>query len=210
MRQRAQQAGNLNSTPQQTITTEGQNISIEPSNPDLVYLPAYDPWLVYGAPLAVWPGWYPVPGLFIDGPSIEYGPGFGIGLFGGFGWGWNRWGFDWRNHRATFNHAPYVSHSRTFINRHTYADGRSGFNRAPDIHAPASSGVAGAQPGFSPSRSQMGTHSGAFSGFDHGGTARMNSFRGHASFGGGIRGGGGGFRGAGGGGGRGGAGGGRR
>src|SRR5437899_9228338 len=89
MRQRAQQAGNLKSTPQQSVTTQGQTIVIEPANPEVVYVPAYDPWLVYGSPLAVWPGWYPVPGIFIGGPAIEFGIGFGIGYFGGFGWGWH-------------------------------------------------------------------------------------------------------------------------
>ena len=117
MRQRAQQAGNLNSTPQQKVTTQGPTIVIEPANPDIVYVPAYDPWLVYGSPLAVWPGWYPVPGIFIGGPAISFGVGFGIGYFGGFGWGWHHWGFDWHNHAVTYNHNTYISHSRTFINR---------------------------------------------------------------------------------------------
>jgi hypothetical protein len=39
MRQRAQSSGNLKSTPQQTVTTQGQTIVIEPANPDLVYVP---------------------------------------------------------------------------------------------------------------------------------------------------------------------------
>jgi hypothetical protein len=51
MRQRAEQAGNLKTTPQQTVTTQGSTISIEPANPDVVYVPAYDPWLVYGGPI---------------------------------------------------------------------------------------------------------------------------------------------------------------
>src|SRR5438270_1706916 len=76
MRQRAQGAGNLKSTPQQTVTTQGQTIVIEPANPEVVYVPAFDPWLVYGMPVAMWPGWYPVPGIFIGGPAIAFGVGF--------------------------------------------------------------------------------------------------------------------------------------
>jgi hypothetical protein len=53
MRRRAQEAGNLNFTPQQTITTEGSDIEIEPVS----HVPAYDPWIVYGGPIAAWPGW---------------------------------------------------------------------------------------------------------------------------------------------------------
>lgn len=50
MRQRAQAAGNLQSDPQETVTTQDSNISIEPADPDEVYVPAYDPWVVYGDP----------------------------------------------------------------------------------------------------------------------------------------------------------------
>src|SRR5258708_565114 len=61
MRQRAQQAGHLQNTAQETVTTEGQTIAIEPANPEIVYVPQYDPWLVYGAPVVAYPGWHPYP-----------------------------------------------------------------------------------------------------------------------------------------------------
>src|ERR1700733_452198 len=92
MRQRAQQAGNLKTTPQETVTNNNKTIVIQPAQPEIVYVPQYDPWLVYGDPLAVWPGWYPYPGLFWDGPGIYWGLGFGIGFGFGFGWGWGSWG----------------------------------------------------------------------------------------------------------------------
>jgi hypothetical protein len=47
MRQRAEQAGNLKDTPQQTVANQGPDIAIQPTNPDVVYVPAYDPWLVW-------------------------------------------------------------------------------------------------------------------------------------------------------------------
>src|SRR5258706_3258885 len=56
MRRQAQQAGNLNSTPQQTVETQGQTIVIEPAEPEVVYVPQYDPWEHYGGALPVWPG----------------------------------------------------------------------------------------------------------------------------------------------------------
>src|SRR6266436_2477455 len=62
MRQKAQQAGNLSSTQQQTVTSQGPTIVIQPTAPDVVYVPAYDPWLVYGPGIVAWPGWYPYPG----------------------------------------------------------------------------------------------------------------------------------------------------
>src|SRR5262249_31364055 len=57
MRQRAQQAGNLKSTQQENVTTDGGTIAIEPADPEVVYVPEYDPWLVYGAPLPYYAGW---------------------------------------------------------------------------------------------------------------------------------------------------------
>ena len=79
MRRRAQQAGNLKSTSQQTVTTEGQTVVIQPANPEVVYVPEYDPWIVYGAPVGVYPYWDPYPGLYLDGPGFAFGLGIGIG-----------------------------------------------------------------------------------------------------------------------------------
>src|ERR1700757_4352762 len=114
MRKRAQDSGNLQSTPQEKVSDHGSTIVIEPANPEVVYVPEYDPWLVYGAPLAFYPGWVDVPGLFYDGPGIFFGVGIGIGVFGGFGWGWHHWGADWHHHFVSFDHHHFVSHSPTF------------------------------------------------------------------------------------------------
>lgn len=123
MRQRAQAAGTLNTTPQQTVSTQDSNIVIEPANPDVVYVPAYDPWVVYGEPILAWPYWYPYPGIWYDGPYLSFGLGFGIGFFGGFGWGWGHWGFDWHHHYPVFDHNRYFSRSNTFYNRNAYYRG---------------------------------------------------------------------------------------
>jgi hypothetical protein len=82
LRRGAQKAGNLNSTEQQTVIAEGSDIQIEPVSPEIVYVPAYDPWNVYGDPIVAWPGWYPYPGIWYDGPALFFGVGFGIGFFG--------------------------------------------------------------------------------------------------------------------------------
>ncbi len=217
MRQRAQQAGNLKTTPQQIVTAQGSTIVVEPADPNVVYVPAYDPWLVYGDPLYPWPGWYPYPGIWFGGPYLSFGVGFGIGFFGGFGWGWGHWGFDWHNHYALYNHNRYFSRSPTFYNRTNYYRGgaRGGVGaRAGNIGARGGVGAragnigargvynrpgattrpfggnAQAARGYAAPRGQTGTHSGAFSGYDHGGQTRSFSSRGSASFGGGHAGGG--------------------
>src|SRR5437773_10935255 len=73
MRRRAQQAGNLQTTSEQKVVEQGSQIVIEPANPEVIYVPQYDPWVVYGAPLVAWPGWYWYPGLFVPGPGIVFG-----------------------------------------------------------------------------------------------------------------------------------------
>ncbi len=218
MRQKAEQAGNLKDTPQQTVQTQGSDIVIQPTTPDVVYVPEYDPWLVYGYPVVAWPGWYPYPGIWFGGPSIFWGVGFGIGFWGGYGWGWGHWGFDWHNHYAVYNHNRYYSHSNTFYNRNNYYRGGGERGVANNVQrGGAERGGGGvynrggrdtpfhgntqAARGFDQSRGQSGTRSSGFSGYDHGGEARSYSSRGSSSFGGGARGGGGGgFHGGGGGG----------
>src|SRR5208283_2326477 len=261
MRQRAQEAGTLKTSPQQTVITQGSTIVVEPANPEVVYVPAYDPWVVYGDPIVAWPGWYPYPGVWYDGPALWFGVGFGIGWFGGWGWGWDHWRCDWHNRNVNYNHNRYYSRSSTFYNRNNYyrggrvpggvnaerggasnagnrpsngdIGGRGGVNgerggaptnagnRPSNGDTGAGGGVynrPGATPhtfggnpeaarGYGEPHGQSGVHSGAFSGYDHGGEARSYSSRGSASFGGGAPrgggglGGGGGFHGGGGGGG---------
>jgi len=121
MRQKAQSAGNLKSTDQQTVQSQGSDIVIQPANPQVVYVPAYNPWLVYGYPVSPWPYWYNYPGIWWGGPSLYWGGiGFGIGFYGGYGWGWNHWGTNWGGRTVVYNHSTYYSHSNTFYNRNNY------------------------------------------------------------------------------------------
>jgi hypothetical protein len=200
MRKKAQDAGNLKTTPQQTVATQDADITIEPADPEVVYVPAYDPWLVYGYPVVAWPGWYPYPGIWFGGPYLSFGVGFGIGWFGGFGWGWGHWGFDWHNHYAIYNHGRYYSGSRTFYNRGSFARGgeRGGAVNRPGAAARPFEGNRQAARGYAAPRGQSGVRSGAFSGYGHGGQTRSFSSRGSASFGGGGAHGGGGSHGGGG------------
>jgi hypothetical protein len=205
MRQKAQQAGNLQSTDQQTISVDGSTIMIEPADSQVVYVPAYDPWVIYGYSIAPWPSWYPYPGIWFDGPSLSFRVGFGIGSFGGFGWGLRHWGFDWHNHAVLYNHAQYISRSTTFYNRNAFYRGggvRDGFGGRPGEARRAVGGRGGgfdhpgaaahpfggddrAARGFAERHDQTGTRSGAFSGIERGGETRSFSSRGSASFGGG-------------------------
>jgi len=215
MRHKAEQAGALKNPQHEVIKEDGPDIDIEPAEPDVVYVPAYNPWLIYGYPIVAWPGWYPYPGIWFGGPYFSFGLGFGIGWFGGFGWGWGHWGFNWGGRYAMYNGGRYFSGSRTFYNRSSFARGggaragaaRGGVNNRAGAAARPFNGNKQAARGYAEPRGQSGTRSGAFSGYDHGGQAKSYSSRGSASMG--ARGGGA-ARGGGGGGARGGGGGGRR
>jgi hypothetical protein len=147
MRQRAEQAGNLQSTQQETVTNDGQTIGIEPTDPEVVYVPEYDPWVVYGAPLPLYPDWYGMPGLYLDGPGIAFGAGIGIGVFAGFGWGWHHWGADWHRHDLMFDHNRYVSHSPTFAHRHDFGHGDPRFAHSGGFNSRGGFPHAGPAPG---------------------------------------------------------------
>ncbi len=147
MRQRAETAGNLQSSPQQRVTTEGSTIIIEPAVADTCYVPVYDPWIVYGAAVPIYPGYLYDP--WYGGPYIAFGRGIHVGFFGGFGWGWPAWGFNWGRRVVVFNRAPFVSHNRFFYGR-AYGF-RGGFRTGPAFRS---------GPGF---RSFRGSH--AFRGF---------------------------------------------
>jgi hypothetical protein len=202
MRRRARESGNLKTTPQQTVATQDSDISIAPTDPEEVYVPAYDPWSVYGGPVMAWPGWYPYPGIWFGGPYLSWGGGFGIGWFGGFGWGWNNWGFNWRGGYAMYGGGRYYSRSNTFYNRGNFyrganarggnagnriangnVGGRGQAGARPGASARAFNGNTQAARGYAAPRGQSGVRSGAFSGYQRGGQARSSSSRGSASMG---------------------------
>ena len=193
LRQRAQAAGTLQTNSQQTVTTQDQTIDIEPADPDTVYVPAYDPWLAYGAPLAAYPDWFDTPGVFYDGPDLFFDAGLDLAVFGAFAWGWHHWGFDWHQHAALHDHAPFFSHSPTFANRHDVIAGRPALSERPTMQAGRALPLhPGEFHGSSPMRSFASNpqfHSepafrpGAFTGFDHGGVVSAYSARGRSSFG---------------------------
>ena len=107
LRDRAQQNGRLQSNAQDTVTDQPVDggppvIQIQPTNPQIVYVPQYNPEYVWGAPAygAYPPLWYPSVGF-----GLLYGTGvFLSGLFSGFlsfgGWGW---GLNWLAHGLFLN-----------------------------------------------------------------------------------------------------------
>jgi hypothetical protein len=92
LRQKASDAGNLKSNEQQKVVVQqDKTIIIEPAQPQTVYVPTYNPAVVYGAwwAPAYPPYYYPPPPYYY--PGYAYGAaaiGFGVGLAVGAAWGW--------------------------------------------------------------------------------------------------------------------------
>jgi hypothetical protein len=99
MRKKAQDKGNLKSTEQQTVETKVIEskpvIVIQQANPQVVYVPTYDPVIVYGPPVYPYPPiYYPPAWYYPAGIAVSFGVGVMMGAFwsGGWGWGCGCWG----------------------------------------------------------------------------------------------------------------------
>jgi len=157
MRQKAYQAGNLKSTPQQNVNVQNsapasepapassgaeqqvtvvqsppQTIVIQPAQPDVVYVPSYNPTAVYGAPVPAYPG-YSTEAMVTTG-LISFGVGMMVGAAmsnnGCCGWGYNSWNTGWNSGSVNYNNNVYISNSNTFSNRSNYNNvNRNNVNR---------------------------------------------------------------------------------
>ena len=108
LRRRAEAAGNLRSNEQIRVTREDENILLEPAQPHVVYVPYYEPTVVYGG--WWWPAyppvyWGPPPGYYAW-PGIYWGPAVA------FSWGFFFGHFDWHHRHVTVVHAVRYPHAR--------------------------------------------------------------------------------------------------
>ncbi len=108
LRLQAQEAGHLKTTEQQVVSTQaavddqgqptpGQTIVIQPADPQVVYVPAYNPSVVYGNwPYPLYPPVYYPPPAYYPGAALATGIAFaaGVAVVGSL-WGWAgaSWGY---------------------------------------------------------------------------------------------------------------------
>jgi len=209
MRHKAYNAGNLRSTPQERVYEQGSDVDIQPADPNVVYVPTYNPAYVYGYPVGLWPGFYPWWGVGFGGPYISFGLGFPVWPFFGFGWGWHGWGIGWGFHGGVFfggrayafrggafyNHAAFVHGNYRGFASARGAYGARGFGSAAGRgYTGASRGYAGASRGFAGNRGAavnrgaVGNRGYAgnrgYSGASRGGESRGGSYGGGHSSGG--------------------------
>jgi hypothetical protein len=112
LRQRAQAVGNLQTTPQQQVTENQGYIAVAPANPEVVYVPTYNPWVAYGQPIMAYPGYDPLYAVGAAvGSAVQFGLGFAVGAFFHAPFGFVGWGLDWYGHAVLFNHDVWCSRS---------------------------------------------------------------------------------------------------
>ena len=129
LRAQAQAAGNLKTTDQQIVRSEPQTIVIEPAQPTVVYVPSYNPTVVYGAwPYPAYPPVYlPPPPGYVFGAALAGGIAFatGVAVVGSL-WGWARpgWGGGYVN--VNVNRYNTINVNRTHINSNVWQPNRPG------------------------------------------------------------------------------------
>lgn len=138
LRAQAKASGNLKSNEQQKVTeqaapagsTEGTTIiQIEPSNPEVVYVPSYNPTVVYGSwPYPAYPPTYwPPPYGYYPGQALAAGLAFGAGIaITGALWG----GFNWGHGDVNVNVNRYNSVNN--VNNRISGNGNQRWNHNPD------------------------------------------------------------------------------
>jgi hypothetical protein len=125
MRKKAQEKGNLKTTEQQKVETtvieKKEVIVIQQANPQVVYVPTYDPVVIYGPPVYPYPPiYYPPAWYYPTGMAISFGIGIAMGAFWGGGWGW---GCGWGGNDININN------NNNFNRNSNINGGRGGGNR---------------------------------------------------------------------------------
>jgi hypothetical protein len=119
MRAKAQGTGNLKTSAQQVVQTETvpsgkQVIKIEQPSPDVVYVPSYDPQVVYGPPAPAYPYYpYTYPG-YVPGTALMWGAGIALGAAAWGAWG-GHWGdCDWNGGNVKINNNYNYNRNNNF------------------------------------------------------------------------------------------------
>lgn len=119
LRAKAKQAGNLKSNSQVNVSTEQSNIIIAPANPQVIYVPQYNPTVVYGG----WP--YPA-----YPPAPVYNPGWGLMTFGvGLAVGAALWSSPhWNSGSININNNNFNNFNRNVNSNNNIKNNRIGDN----------------------------------------------------------------------------------
>ncbi len=123
LRAKAEVAGNLKTNKEQKVIVEKETIIIQPANPQVIYIPTYNPTVVYGtwAYPAYPPVYYYPPGYVATTAVFSFAAGVAVAAAWGYAWGNCNWGHGGHygvnyninqniNINRNINRGAYVSH----------------------------------------------------------------------------------------------------
>jgi uncharacterized membrane protein YgcG len=130
LRKKAYEAGNLKTTKEQVVIVEKetQTIVIEPADPKVVYVPAYNPTVVYG--VWVYPAYPPYP-VYVYPPAYT-ATAFAVGVAWGYAWGHS----DWHGGDVNINNSQNIDINKN-IDRGKYAKQQPAGDRGKWQHDPS-------------------------------------------------------------------------
>ncbi|MDR3725456.1 MAG: DUF3300 domain-containing protein [Terracidiphilus sp.] len=139
LRQRAQNAGTLQNTPQQAISYNQGYIQLAPVNPQVVYVPSYNPWDVYGQPVQPYPGFSLLGAIqsFAGSAPLRFGLGIAMSAFNNTSFGWLGWALNWLTQSVLFHQENYSSQSTSVARWGSQRGGsqRMAFARQPEPYS---------------------------------------------------------------------------
>src|SRR5437762_10668489 len=128
LRGKAQGTGNLKTNAQSVVKTETvssgkQVIEIQQANPDVIYVPSYDPTVVYGPAPVEYPYYpYTYPG-YMPGTALMWGAGIALGAAAWGAWGGNWGNCDWNGGNVNINNNNNFNKNNNF-NRNVSRQGQ--------------------------------------------------------------------------------------
>jgi hypothetical protein len=138
LRAKAQASGNLKTTKEQTVIVEEKIIKIEPANPEVIYVPSYNPTVVYGSwPYPAYPPYSYYPPGYVASSMMWFGAGMAMGaaFSGAWGYGWGN--CDYNGGKVKIDNSKNFNFSGNNIDRGKYANqlpagGKGDFRHNPE------------------------------------------------------------------------------
>ena len=138
LRAKAQASGNLKTTKEQSVIVEEKIIKIEPANPEVIYVPSYNPTVVYGSwPYPAYPPYSYYPPGYVASSMMWFGAGMAMGaaFSGAWGYGWGN--CDYNGGKVKIDNSKNFNFSGNNIDRGKYANqlpagGKGDFRHNPE------------------------------------------------------------------------------
>ena len=105
LRAKAKTEENIKTSPQLLVAQPtGDIVTLQPGNPLVVYVPRYNPALIYGTSIKT-PNYNPTDP--VSGNGLSFGSGVALSAGASSDWGWANWACNWYHGVADYKSYPY-------------------------------------------------------------------------------------------------------